>query len=101
MNRNIILFKNNLRINDNPLLKEGGENSYILPIYIHDESHEVNTSGPPYPGMIKMAKLMAAKGKSIINQSAKELHELEPRLNTTKYCKNQTGPIVKDFHPGI
>ena len=70
-------------------------------IYIHDECHEVNTSGPPYPGMIKMAKLMAANGKSIINQSAKELHELEPRLNTTKYCKNQTGPIVKDFHPGI
>ncbi|MAJ45455.1 MAG: deoxyribodipyrimidine photolyase [Candidatus Marinimicrobia bacterium] len=40
MNRNIILFKNNLRINDNPVLKEGSENSYILPIYIHDESYK-------------------------------------------------------------
>ena len=40
MNRNIILFKNNLRINDNPVLKEGCENSCILPIYIHDELYK-------------------------------------------------------------
>ena len=45
MNKNIILFKNNLRINDNPVLKEASKGSLLLPVYIHDESYKKKKIG--------------------------------------------------------
>ena len=32
----LVLFKNNLRLDDNPVLFHASENSSILPIYIYD-----------------------------------------------------------------
>ena len=33
----LILFKNNLRVLDNPVLFHGSNDNYIIPVYIHDE----------------------------------------------------------------
>ena len=33
---NLIIFKNNLRFNDNPVLYHGSRGSNIIPIYIYD-----------------------------------------------------------------
>lgn len=39
--KSIVLFKNNLRYNDNPVLYYGSHNNSIIPVYIYDN---VNTS---------------------------------------------------------
>ena len=33
---NLVIFKNNLRVNDNPVLHYASKESNIIPIYIHD-----------------------------------------------------------------
>ena len=45
MKKNIILFKNNLRVNDNPVLKAASFESLLLPVYIHDESYKTKKLG--------------------------------------------------------
>ena len=44
MNR-IVLFKNNLRVNDNPVLYNASRNGKILPVYIHDTHNTKKTIG--------------------------------------------------------
>ena len=35
--RSLVLFRNNLRIDDNPILFNASKNSDIIPVYIHDD----------------------------------------------------------------
>ena len=35
----LVLFKNNLRIQDNPVLYNAAKNNHIIPVYIHDEHY--------------------------------------------------------------
>jgi deoxyribodipyrimidine photo-lyase len=45
MKKTIVLFKNDLRLNDNPALSEAGDTSTILPIYIFDDALDKQKMG--------------------------------------------------------
>ena len=43
---NLILFKNNLRVNDNPAIYFGSNNAKVIPVFIYDEINTTKKIGP-------------------------------------------------------